>query len=182
MVYVMNRLTPRCSCCPNEPQVRISDEFRWSGSGWLIGALAGERQRGADSQGPSSARASTAASASYTFGAGDSSRAADAAAKAAPSNSKQSFLTVPDKKLTRVKPPDGALKLPLHSYQEEALGWMLECEREPPATDHPLFLHRHSRDKVPFFVHKYRGHVWAVEPMRQRGSRGGILADDMGVG
>ena len=70
----------------------------------------------------------------------------------------------------------------LYPYQEEALWWMNRLESDVSELQNPLFLYKHDRDGEKYYVHKYRGVVWSAPPPTGGNCRGGILADDMGVG
>jgi hypothetical protein len=176
LIFVLNRLTPRCTCCPQRPQIDPRTE--------LLSDMPGNRVSFAMTSSTSSlpralaASGNGAVSANEAAAGGGDAGAADNVSGA----TRLSFLTAPVKQLERLAPAAGSMKVSIYPYQEQALWWMSQCETQTREAEHPLFAYRHSVNGTPYYVHKFRPIVWAVEPPAVGASFGGILADDMGVG
>lgn len=172
LIFVLNRLTPRCACCAQRPQIDPRTE--------LLSDMPGNRVSFAMTSSTSSLPRALAASGNNAVSTNEPAAADGADAEAGAT--RLSFLTAPVKQLERLTPPAGSMKVSIYPYQEQALWWMTQCETQTREAEHPLFAYKHSIDGTPYYVHKFRPIVWAVEPPAVGASFGGILADDMGVG
>jgi SNF2 family DNA or RNA helicase len=176
MMFILNRLTPRCACCAHRPLIDPRSE--------LLSDVVGSRV--------SFGMTSSTASLPRALAASSNGAAANASTSVAPvdvdggdaeaRSTRLSFLSAPVKQLERLAPPPGTMKVSIYPYQEQALWWMTQCETQQHEASHPLFAYKHAVDGTPYYVHKFRPIVWAVEPPKTDASFGGILADDMGVG
>ena len=75
------------------------------------------------------------------------------------------------------------LSTSLLPFQRQALTWMLHRESAAPAFtyQHPLYDYT-TLHALPAYYHRVQGEVRMVEPERVRDVRGGVLAEQMGLG